>query len=87
MAEVGQQTGTATGDFDWSGQGDVPAALNRWIEPVADKDMFPDYQHFWSSSERSNPYARLWYLDFYGKVECDWYGKDSKVAVRPVLAF
>jgi hypothetical protein len=35
MADKGQQTSSDSGDFRWLGQGDVPAALNAWMNKIA----------------------------------------------------
>ena len=59
LADPAQQTSSDSGDFYWSGQGDIPAALNRWMESIAadSKDPFADYNWFWSSSEDSGDTA------------------------------
>lgn len=76
-------------DFSWGNQGDVPAALNKWMEAVdsADKKIFSSDDSFWSSSEYSDGYARCWHIRSNGKVDCDWNYKGGGYAVRPVLAF
>ena len=42
MAKLDEQTSSQSDDFKWSGQGDVPAALNAWMEKIAtgSKDNF-----------------------------------------------
>ena len=89
LADPAQQTSSDSGDFYWSGQGDIPAALNRWMESIAadSKDPFADYNWFWSSSEYSGDDARLWNVYSDGYVRCHWSYKDVDFDVRPVLAF
>ena len=89
LADPEQQTSSDSGDFYWSGQGDIPAALNRWMEAIAadSKDPFADYNWFWSSSERSGNRARYWGVYSGGDVYCSWISKDIINDVRPVLAF
>ena len=89
LADPAQQTSSDSGDFYWSGQGDIPAALNRWMESIAadSKDPFADYNWFWSSSEYSGGSARNWYVGSDGNVGCVWNGKSVNDDVRPVLAF
>ena len=89
LADESQQTSSNTGDFYWSGQGDVPAALNNWMAHIADgkKDLFSSGDWFWSSSERSGLYARFWLVYSDGGVDCYWNGKNDNYDVRPVLAF
>lgn len=76
-------------DFSWGNQGDVPAALNKWMEAVAPtaKNDFSSDDSFWSSSEYSDGYARCWRIRSNGKVDCYWNHKGGGYAVRPVLAF
>ena len=91
LADVTQQTSQDSQDFGWSSQGDVPTALNKWMEDIADgnKDTFNNsVSRFWSSSEYKEHSARYWVVYISGKVECLWnikgyFGYD----VRPVLAF
>lgn len=89
LADPAQQTSSDSGDFYWSGQGDIPAALNRWMESIAadSKDPFADYNWFWSSSEYSGIHARYWNVYSGGNVYCNWDRKDIYYDVRPVLAF
>lgn len=90
LADVTQQTSPDTGEFLWKSQGDVPAALNKWMENIAvgDKDTFNNLVSFCSSSEYSEFFARYWYVQSNGRVGCYWDRKDgSSVGVRPVLAF
>ena len=89
LADPAQQTSSDSGDFYWSGQGDIPAALNRWMESIAadSKDPFADYNWFWSSSEYSGSNARYWRVYSDGLVDCYWYRKNIYYDVRPVLAF
>lgn len=91
LADVTQQTSPDTGEFLWKSQGDVPAALNKWMENIAvgDKDTFNNLVSFCSSSEHSKYHTWYWILNnFQGMVRCIWtskfYGSDN---VRPVLAF
>lgn len=50
MADKGQQTSSDSGDFRWLGQGDVPAALNAWMNKIAadSKNDFTTGDRFWS---------------------------------------
>lgn len=90
LAKPEEQASSQDDDFGWSGQGDVPAALNAWMEKIAtdSKDNFRSGMWFWSSSEYSEFFARYWYVKSNGRVGCYWDRKDgSSVGVRPVLAF
>lgn len=90
LAKPEEQASSQDDDFGWSGQGDVPAALNAWMEKIAtdSKDNFRSGRWFWSSSEYSEFFARYWYVQSNGRVGCYWDRKDgSSVGVRPVLAF
>lgn len=92
LADVTQQTSPdIAGEFLWKSQGDVPAALNKWMENIAvgDKDTFNNLVSFCSSSEHSKYHTWYWILNnFQGMVRCirasKFYGSDN---VRPVLAF
>ena len=91
LADVTQQTSPDTGEFLWKSQGDVPAALNKWMENIAvgDKDTFNNLVSFCSSSEHSTYHTWYWILNnFQGMVRCIWASKfDGSDNVRPVLAF
>lgn len=91
LADVTQQTSPDTGEFLWKSQGDVPAALNKWMENIAvgDKDAFNNLVSFCSSSEHSKYHTWYWILNnFQGMVRCIWASKfDDSDNVRPVLAF
>lgn len=91
LADVTQQTSPDTGEFLWKSQGDVPAALNKWMENIAvgDKDTFNNFVSFCSSSEHSKYHTWYWILNnFQGMVRCIWASKfDGSDNVRPVLAF
>lgn len=91
LADVTQQTSPDTGEFLWKSQGDVPAALNKWMENIAvgDKDTFNNLVSFCSSSEHSKYHTWYWILNnFLGMVRCIWASKfDGSDNVRPVLAF
>lgn len=91
LAGVTQQTSPDTGEFLWKSQGDVPAALNKWMENIAvgDKDTFNNLVSFCSSSEHSKYHTWYWILNnFQGMVRCIWASKfDGSDNVRPVLAF
>lgn len=93
LADVTQQTSPdIAGEFLWKSQGDVPAALNKWMENIADgdKDTFSSsVAKFWvTSSEYSNTGARYWAVDNTGRVDCYWQDKGyPNYDVRPVLAF
>lgn len=92
LADVTQQTSPdIAGVFLWKSQGDVPAALNKWMENIAvgDKDTFNNLVSFCSSSEHSTYHTWYWILNnFQGMVLCIWESKfDGSDNVRPVLAF
>lgn len=93
LTDVTQQTSPdIAGEFLWKSQGDVPAALNKWMENIADgdKDTFSSsVAKFWvTSSEYSNTGARYWAVDNTGRVDCYWQDKGyPNYDVRPVLAF
>lgn len=91
LADVTQQTSPDTGEFLRKSQGDVPAALNKWMENIAvgDKDTFNNLVSFCSSSEHSKYHTWYWILNnFQGMVRCIWASKfDGSDNVRPVLAF
>lgn len=90
MADKGQQTSSDSGDFRWLGQGDVPAALNAWMNKIAadSKNDFTTGDRFWSSSELNQFRARnYWNVYSSDYVCCDFVYKKWSNAVRPVLAF
>ena len=92
LADVTQQTSPdIAGEFLWKSQGDVPAALNAWMENIAvgDKDTFNNLVSFCSSSEHSKYHTWYWILNnFQGMVRCIWASKfDGSDNVCPVLAF
>ena len=92
LADVTQQTSPdIAGEFLWKSQGDVPAALNKWMENIAvgDKDTFNKLVSVCSSSEHSKYHTWYWILNnFQGMVRCIWASKfDGSDNVRPVLAF
>lgn len=92
LADVTQQTSPdIAGEFLWKSQGDVPAALNKWMENIAvgDKDTFNNLVSFCSSSEHSKYHTWYWILNnFQGMVRCIWASKfDGSDNVCPVLAF
>lgn len=92
LADVTQQTSPdIAGEFLWKSQGDVPAALNKWMENIAvgDKDTFNNLVSFCSSSDHSKYHTWYWILNnFQGMVRCIWASKfDGSDNVRPVLAF
>ena len=89
LADVTLQTSSDSGDFFWSGQGDVPAALNAWMGKIAtaSKDIFNDRDWFWSSSEYLDTGVRAWAVYSDGYVNCNWRNKGFSHGVRPVLAF
>ena len=89
LADVTLQTSSDSGDFFWSGQGDVPAALNAWMGKIAtaSKDIFNDRDWFWSSSEYLDTGVRAWAVYSDGYVNCNWCNKGFSHGVRPVLAF
>lgn len=89
LADKGQQTSSDSGDFRWLGQGDVPAALNAWMNKIAadSKNDFTTGDRFWSSSELNQFRARNWNVYSSDYVCCDFVYKKWSNAVRPVLAF
>ena len=89
MADKGQQTSSDSGDFRWLGQGDVPAALNAWMNKIAadSKNDFTSGDRFWSSSELNQFRARNWNVYSSDLVRCGYVYKEWHNAVRPVLAF
>ena len=89
MADKGQQTSSDSGDFSWLGQGDVPAALNAWMNKIAadSKNDFTTGDRFWSSSELNQFRARNWNVYSSDYVRCGYDYKEWSNAVRPVLAF
>lgn len=91
LAKPDEQASSQDDDFGWSGQGDVPAALNAWMENIAvgDKDTFNNLVSFCSSSEHLKYHTWYWILNnFQGMVRCIWASKfDGSDNVRPVLAF
>ena len=89
MADKGQQTSSDSGDFSWLGQGDVPAALNAWMNKIAadSKNDFTTGDRFWSSSELNQFRARNWNVYSSDYVRCGFDYKEWSNAVRPVLAF
>ena len=89
LAKQDEQTSSQSGDFTWSDQGDVLAALNAWMEKIAtgSKDNFRNNDWIWSSSEYSDSFVRYWSVFSDGRVECDWRAKYNYLDVRPVLAF
>ena len=89
MAGKDQQNSSDNGDFLWSSQGNVPAALNKWMEniTVGDKDTFNSAVWLGSSSEYSDNNTRNWNVYSDGRVRCYWDTKRDGDDVRPVLAF
>ena len=89
MADKGQQTSSDSGVFSWLGQGDVPAALNAWMNKIAadSKNDFTTGDRFWSSSELNQFRARNWNVYSSDYVRCGYDYKEWSNAVRPVLAF
>lgn len=90
LADEDQQTSSDSDDFSWSGQGDVPAALNAWMEKIASdsREDFVGNTWFWSSSEYSGGKARSWLVGSGGNVRC-WQQEKAyyDYPVRAVLAF
>ena len=92
LADVTQQTSPDIDrEFLWMSQGDVPAALNKWMENIAvgDKDTFNNLVSVCSSSEHSKYHTWYWVLNnSLGRVRCFWSNKRAgSDDVRPVLAF
>ena len=90
LADPAEQTSDALGYDERLGQGDVPAALNKWMAKIADKDKhtFASYDNIWTSTwSRSS--VHNWDIYAVG-VYCRYlytaidYGR---MIVRPVLAF
>mgnify|MGYP002519182424 FL=1 len=89
LADATQQTSSDSNYLYWKGQGDVPAALNAWMEKIAadNKSNFYSNEWFWSSSEDSENQARTWCFGSSGFVVSVQNAKDRFLLVRPVLAF
>ena len=90
LADVTQQT--SLDSRNWSNQGDIAAALNKWMEKIAvgDKDAFQlsSERYYLSSSEYSGLSAQSWVM-YSNTLSNGWFHKDNPryVYVRPVLAF
>ena len=90
LADVTQQTSLGSGR--WSNQGDIAAALNKWMEDIAvgDKDAFQhsSERYYLSSSEYSGLSAQSWVM-YSDILSNGWFHKDNPryVYVRSVLAF
>jgi len=89
LADATQQTSSDSNYLYWKGQGDVPAALNAWMEKIAadNKSNFNSNEWFWSSSEDTENHARSWCFGSSGFVISVQNAKDRSLLVRPVLAF
>ena len=99
LADKNEQTSSKTGSaassyvFVWRNQGDIPAALNKWMEaiPDGDKDTFGERGWYWSSSEYSESNAWGWYFrnTISNLIECTYqlYKDRQYCIIRPVLAF
>lgn len=89
LADATQQTSSDSNYLYWKGQGDVPAALNAWMEKIAadNKSNFYSNEWFWSSSEDTENHARSWCFGSSGFVISVQNAKDRSLLVRPVLAF
>lgn len=99
LADKNEQTSSKTGSaassyvFVWHKQGDIPAALNKWMEaiPDGDKDTFGERGWYWSSSEYSESNAWGWYFrnTISNLIECSYqlYKDRQYCIIRPVLAF
>lgn len=79
-------------DYYWTGQSELVWKVNAYFSPLGDGNydaFMPNnsYQYFWSSSEHSGNYARIWDVRSDGYVLCNWSYKYNYVDVRPVLAF
>lgn len=91
LADPAEQTSDALGYYGRKDQGDVPAALNKWMTKIADKDKhtFASYDYIWTSTW-SESAIHNWYISSAGTVYCQYlftavdYGR---MIVRPVLAF
>lgn len=89
LADAAQQTSSDSIFLYWTGQGDIPAALNARMENIAadNKNNFKGNEWFWSSSEHAEGYARSWAMNADGLIVCYRNAKDCSFYVRPVLAF
>lgn len=91
LADPAEQTSDALGYNQRKDQGDVPAALNKWMAKIADKDKhtFASYDFIWTSTWNKSA-IHNWYISSAGSVYCQYlftavdYGR---MIVRPVLAF
>ena len=87
LAQPDFQNSSDACDFIMSDQGDVSAALNRWMTHIADDNKNLFYNGwFWSSSEYSSAGVICWYASSHN-ASCYWIFKSPENHVRPVLAF
>jgi len=90
LADPAEQTSDALGYDERLGQGDVPAALNKWMAKIADKDKhtFTSDDNIWTSTwSRSS--VHNWAI-YAGGVFCRYLYSAidyESMIVRPVLAF
>lgn len=91
LADPAEQTSDALGYNQRKDQGDVPAALNKWMAKIADKDKhtFASSDNIWTSTWCEST-IHNWYISSAGYIYCRYlftavdYGR---MIVRPVLAF
>lgn len=90
QSEEQNSSSTDNGYISWlnQGNGNVSAALNRWMTHIADDSKNIFYvSWFWTSSECSLKYAQYWCVTSTGWVRCFRMFKCNDGDVRPVLAF
>lgn len=92
LAQSEEQNSSSTNSdyISWSnqGNGNVSAALNRWMTHIADDSKNIFYVGwFWTSSEGSLKDAQYWSVSSSSWVDCFKMFKCNDGHVRPVLAF
>ena len=91
LADPAEQTSDALGYYLRVDQGDVPAALNKWMVKIADKDKqaFASDDNIWTSTWAESS-IHNWYIASEGYVFCRYLFtavENGRMIVRPVLAF
>lgn len=91
LADPAEQTSDALGYNQRKDQGDVPAALNKWMAKIADKDKhtFASYDNIWTSTWCEST-IHNWYISSAGYIYCRYLFTaidHGRMVVRPVLAF
>ena len=91
LADPAEQTSDALGYNQRKDQGDVPAALNKWMAKIADKDKhtFASYDNIWTSTWCEST-IHNWYISSAGYIYCRYLFTaidHGRMVVRPILAF